>query len=71
MRKPACCKTHLIVALNSVDESLISHDLSVSTEECLKAILDGLKLQLADLRDAESILCSKKNKTNPDPKNRN
>lgn len=46
-------QTHLIVALDCIDEGLVSHNLSVSVEESLKTILDGLQLQFTDLRREE------------------
>lgn len=44
-------RLYLIVALHSVDKSLISHDLCVSVEEGLETILGLLKLLLGNLGD--------------------
>lgn len=44
-------QTHVIVALDSVDESLISHDLGFSAEERLETLFDCLQLLLADLKE--------------------
>lgn len=41
---------HLVVALHSVDEGLVGHDLRVSAEESLEALFDRLQLLLTDLR---------------------
>ena len=40
---------YLVVALHSVDESLVSHNLCVSVEEGLETILGLLKLLLSYL----------------------
>lgn len=45
-------QTHVIVALDSIDESLISHNLGFSIEECLETLFDCLQLLLTDLRAA-------------------
>lgn len=45
----AMARSHLIVALHSIDERLISHNLCVSIEEGLKTILGLLKLLLGYL----------------------
>lgn len=42
---------YLIVALHSIDKSLISHDLCVSVEEGLETILGLLELLLCNLRN--------------------
>lgn len=42
---------YLIVALHSVDKSLISHDLCVSVKKGLETILGLLELLLGNLRD--------------------
>jgi len=41
---------HLKIALNSVNEGLICHNLCVSFEKRLKAVLSGLQLLLGDLQ---------------------
>lgn len=50
---------YLIVALHSVDKSLVSHDLCVSVEEGLETILGLLKLLLGDLRDEKMYIFEK------------
>lgn len=50
----AACR-YLIVALHSVDKSLISHDLCVSVEEGLETILGLLELLLGNLRDEGNV----------------
>lgn len=47
---------YLIVALHSVDKSLISHDLCVSVEEGLETILGLLKLLLGNLRNEKMYI---------------
>lgn len=48
-------QTHIVVALDSIDEGLISHDLSFSIEECLESLFDCLQVLLTDLRKREFI----------------
>lgn len=43
--------THIIVALDSIDESLISHNLSFSVEESLETLFDCLQVLLTDLKE--------------------
>lgn len=47
-------QTHVIVALDSVDKSLISHDLGLSIEECLETLFDCLQLLLTDLKETQT-----------------
>lgn len=42
---------NLIVALDGIDERLISHNLGVSTEEGLETLLDCLQLLFIDLEE--------------------
>lgn len=42
-------ETYIIVALDSIDESLISHDLRLPTEEGLETFFDCLQLLFTDL----------------------
>lgn len=53
-------RLYLIVALHSVDKSLISHDLCVSVEEGLEAILGLLKLLLGNLWDEKMYILESK-----------
>ncbi len=47
-------QTHIIVALDSIDESLISHDLGFSVEEGLETLFDRLQLLLTDLKETST-----------------
>lgn len=44
-------QTHLVVALDSIDEGLISNDLGFSIEECLESLFDCLQMLLTDLKE--------------------
>lgn len=44
-------ETHIVVALDSIDESLVGHNLCFSIEESLETLFDGLQLLLTDLKD--------------------
>lgn len=45
--------SYLVVALDSIHEGLVSHDLGFPVEESLEAVLDGLQLLFADLEETE------------------
>ncbi len=45
-----CNDTHLKIALNCIDEGFICHNLCVSFEKRLEAVLSGLQLLLGDLQ---------------------
>lgn len=44
-------QTHIIVALDSVDKSLISHNLCLPMEKGLETLFDRLQVLLTDLKE--------------------
>lgn len=53
---------HLVIALDGIDECLICHDLRLSIQEGLEAILYYLKLLFADLKRGEETRREEKQK---------